>query len=162
MRFSWRWLHCGTIYYMYNVQFSWGWLHCGSIYYMYNVQFSWGWLHCGTIYYMYNVQFSWGWLHSVYALIRVLFWCLFPSLLHNSGYKHQNTLSRAHKRFSPLAYIHCSIYLYRYSITAYISWSIFFIIMYSRVQLPCAELVIATCSGTGVKPFRAKYSAVPL
>ena len=27
---------------------------------------------------------------TVYALTRVLFWCLFPSLLHNSGNKHQN------------------------------------------------------------------------
>ena len=27
---------------------------------------------------------------TVYALTRVLFWCLFPSLLRNSGYKHQN------------------------------------------------------------------------
>ena len=27
---------------------------------------------------------------TVYALIRVLFWCLFPSLLRNSGNKHQN------------------------------------------------------------------------
>ena len=27
---------------------------------------------------------------TVYALTRVLFWCLFPSLLRNSGNKHQN------------------------------------------------------------------------
>ena len=27
---------------------------------------------------------------TVYALTRVLFWCLFPSLLRNSGKKHQN------------------------------------------------------------------------
>ena len=27
---------------------------------------------------------------TVYALTRVLFWCLFPSLLHNSGNNHQN------------------------------------------------------------------------
>ena len=30
---------------------------------------------------------------TVYALTpRVLFWCLFPSLLRNSGNKHQNNL----------------------------------------------------------------------
>ena len=27
---------------------------------------------------------------TVYALTRLLFWCLFPSLLRNSGNKHQN------------------------------------------------------------------------
>ena len=27
---------------------------------------------------------------TVYALTRVLFWCLLPSLLRNSGNKHQN------------------------------------------------------------------------
>ena len=27
---------------------------------------------------------------TISALTRVLFWCLFPSLLHNSGNKHQN------------------------------------------------------------------------
>ena len=27
---------------------------------------------------------------TVYALAWVLFWCLFPSLLRNSGNKHQN------------------------------------------------------------------------
>ena len=37
---------------------------------------------------------------TVYALTRVLFWCLFPSLLRNSGNKNQITLSWAHKQFA--------------------------------------------------------------
>ena len=47
---------------------------------------------------------------SVYALTRVLFWCLFPSLLRNSGNKHQNNPSRERINSSPREYIHYSIY----------------------------------------------------
>ena len=36
---------------------------------------------------------------TVYALTRVLWWCLIPSLLLNSGNKHQNTLLWSHKQF---------------------------------------------------------------
>ena len=44
---------------------------------------------------------------TVYALTRVLFWCLFPSLLGNSGNKHQNERINS----SPLEYIHYYKYM---------------------------------------------------
>ena len=48
------------------------------------------------------------WL-TVYALTRVLFWCLFPSLQRNSGNKHQNNPLVSALTVSPCEYIHYSI-----------------------------------------------------
>ena len=43
---------------------------------------------------------------TVYTLTRVLFWCLFPSLLRNSGNKHQiNTLVSTYTVCHPSTYI---------------------------------------------------------
>ena len=52
-------------------------------------------------------EFSW---RTVSALTRVLFWCLFPSLLRKSGNKHQNKPSRERWNSSSLEYIHHSLY----------------------------------------------------
>ena len=49
---------------------------------------------------------------TVYALTRVLFWCLFPSLLRNTGNKHQNK-----PLMSAETICHSSVY-----IILYISW----------------------------------------
>ena len=51
---------------------------------------------------------------TVSALTRVLFWCLFPSLLRNSGNKHQNNpASRERINSSPREYINYSICIFR-------------------------------------------------
>ena len=42
---------------------------------------------------------------TVYALTRVLFWCLFPSLLRNSGNKHQNNPLVSHSSTYIILYI---------------------------------------------------------
>ena len=44
---------------------------------------------------------------TVYALTRVLFWCLFPLLLRSSGNKHQNN---PHKQFA--TWVHTLFYKY--------------------------------------------------
>ena len=50
---------------------------------------------------------------TVYVLTWVLFWCLFPSLLRNSGNKHQNNpVLSAFKRFA--TQVHSLLYIYMY------------------------------------------------
>ena len=51
------------------------------------------------------------WWRTLYALTRVLFSCLFPSLLCNSGNKHQNNPSRERMNSLSRGYIH---FLYRF------------------------------------------------
>ena len=51
---------------------------------------------------------------TVYALTPVLFWCLFPSLLRNSGNKHQNNPHVCASTFS-----HASTYIILYNRNTY-------------------------------------------
>ena len=56
-----------------------------------------------------KIMYGLSW-QTVYALTRVLFWCLFPSLLRNSGNKHQNNPSWAHKQFATWVHTLFSMY----------------------------------------------------
>ena len=66
---------------------------------------------------------------TVSALTRVLFWCLFPSLLRNSGNKHQyNPLMSAETDCHSSIYIILSLYIYIY-ICKLTVWRLSFLFM---------------------------------
>ena len=56
-----------------------------------------------------KIMYALSW-RTIAALIRVLFWCLFPPLLRNSGNKHQNS-----PLVSPETVRHSSAYIILYS-----------------------------------------------